>query len=176
MKERSNRMCRIGIVKIRRAQESDAAELTRIAHESKRHWGYPERWIELWRADLTISPDFIAAHEVYLAEDGGEALGCYALVAGTPSWTLEHFWIRPAAMGKGLGRRLFEHARAVAAGAGASVLEIDADPNAEPFYLRMGALRVGEVHSEIEGQPRARPLLHLPLQKISPLPTPASAG
>lgn len=148
---------------IRRAQESDAAELTRIAHEAKRHWGYPERWIELWRDDLTFSPEFIAGNEVYVAEDGGDALGCYSLVEGAPSWTLEHFWIRPAAMGKGLGRRLIEHARARAEAAGAIVLEIDADPNAEAFYLKMGAVRVGEVRSEVDGQPRVRPLLHLRL-------------
>ena len=150
-------------MQIRRAQESDAAELTRIAHEAKRHWGYPERWIELWRDDLTFSPEFIAGNEVYVAEDGGEALGCYSLVATSPNWMLEHFWIRPAAMGKGLGRRLFEHARAAAEKAGASVLEIDADPNAEAFYLKMGAVRVGEVRSEVDGQPRVRPLLHLRL-------------
>lgn len=150
-------------MEIRRAQESDAAELTRIAHEAKRHWGYPERWIELWRDDLTLDPEFIAGNEVYVAEEGGEALGCCSLVVGTPNWTLEDLWIRPAAMGKGLGRRLFEHARAVAAEAGASVLEIDADPNAEAFYLKMGAVRVGEVRSEIDGQPRSRPLLHLRL-------------
>lgn len=150
-------------MQIRRAKEPDAAELTRIAHEAKRYWGYPERWIELWRDDLTFSPEFIAGNEVYVAEDGGEALGCYSLVAGTPHWILEHFWIRPAAMGKGLGRRLFEHARAVAAAAGADVLEIDADPNAEAFYLRMGAVRIGEVRSEVDGQPRVRPLLHLRL-------------
>lgn len=155
---------------IRRAQESDAAELTRIAHEAKRYWGYPERWIELWRDDLTFSPDFIAGNEVFLAEEGGEALGCYGLVAGTPSWTLEHFWIRPAAMGKGLGRRLFEHARAVAERAGASGLEIDADPNAEAFYRHMGAVRVGEVRSEVDGQPRVRPLLHLRLGEETPRP------
>ena len=146
---------------IRRAQESDAAELTRIAHEAKRHWGYPERWIELWREDLTISPELVAGNEVYLAEADGEGLGFYGLVAGTPGWTLEHFWIRPAAMGKGLGRRLFEHARALASGAGASGLEIDADPNAEAFYLKMGAVKVGEVRSQVDGQPRIRPLLHL---------------
>lgn len=150
-------------MKIRRAQESDAVVLTRIAHESKRHWGYPECWIELWRNDLTITPEFIAGNEVYLAEDGNEALGCYGLTSGTPNWTLEHFWVRPAAMGRGVGRRLFEHARAVAESAGAKILEIDADPNAEPFYLRMGAVRIGEVRSEIEGQPRVRPLLHLAL-------------
>lgn len=158
---------------IRRARESDAAELTRIAHEAKRHWGYPERWIELWRDDLTLDPEFIAGNEVYLAEEGGEALGCYSLVAGSPSWTLEDLWIRPAAMGRGLGRRLFEHARAVAAEAGASVLEIDADPNAEAFYLHMGAVRVGEVRSEIDGQPRVRPLLHL---RLGETPRPRTPG
>ncbi|MEA2562267.1 MAG: hypothetical protein QOH06_3771 [Acidobacteriota bacterium] len=149
---------------IRRARESDASELTRIAHEAKRHWGYPERWMELWREDLTLTPEFIAGNEVYLAEDGGEALGCCAIVAASPNWMLEHFWIRPAAMGKGLGRQLFEHARAQAASAGASVLEIDSDPNAEEFYLKMGAVRVGEVRSQIDGQPRVRPLLHLRLK------------
>jgi GNAT superfamily N-acetyltransferase len=162
-------------MKIRRAQESDAAELTRLAHEAKRHWGYPERWIELWRDDLTFSPELIAGNEVYLAEDGGEALGCYGLVATSsslPGWTLEHFWIRPAAMGKGLGRRLFEHARARAETAGASVLEIDSDPNAEAFYLHMGAVRVGEARSEVDGQPRVRPLLHLRLGETPRLCTP----
>jgi GNAT superfamily N-acetyltransferase len=146
-------------MRIRRAQEPDAAELTRIAHAAKRHWGYPERWMELWREDLTLTPEFIAGNEVHLAEDGGEILGFYGLAAGT----LEHFWVRPAAMGKGVGRLLFEHARAVAAGAGVGVLEIDADPNAEAFYLKMGAVKVGEVRSEIDGQPRVRPLLHLHL-------------
>ena len=155
-------------MKIRRAEESDSEELTRIAHESKRHWGYPERWIELWREDLTLSPEFIAGNEVYLAEDGGEALGCHGLIAGTPNWTLEHFWVRPSAMGKGVGRQLFEHARSLAAGAGASLVEIDADPNAEPFYVRMGAVRVGEIRSEVDGQPRVRPLLHLRLATGAP--------
>jgi hypothetical protein len=66
-------------------------------------------------------------------------------------------------MGRGVGRTLFERARTLAAEAGADGLAIDADPNAEPFYLHMGARRVGEVRSEVDGQPRVRPLLHLDL-------------
>lgn len=157
-------------MKIRRASIEDSAALTRLAHESKSHWGYPQRWIELWREELTITPELIAEHPVYLAEEEGEVLGCFALLAaGDAKWTLEHFWVRPSAMGRGVGRALFERARALAAQAGAAVLEIDADPNAEPFYLRMGARRVGEVRTEIEGQPRVRPLLHLDLasEKLS---------
>ncbi len=44
-----------------------------------------------------------------------------------------------------------------AAAWGAKSVEIEADPNAEGFYLRMGARRVGENVYEIEGQRRVLP-------------------
>ena len=55
-------------LRIRRAAPEDAASLTQIAHEAKRHWGYPEHWIKHWQDDLTISPDFIVANQVFVAE------------------------------------------------------------------------------------------------------------
>lgn len=33
---------------IRRVLPEEAAQLSRIALAAKRHWGYPERWIEAW--------------------------------------------------------------------------------------------------------------------------------
>ena len=36
-------------------------------------------------------------------------------------------------------------------------MEIESDPNAEGFYKHMGAVRIGVVRSEIEGQPRVLP-------------------
>jgi hypothetical protein len=47
----------------------------------------------------------------------------------------------------------------VAAGQNVHEVEISADPNAEGFYQHMGAARVSEVTSEIEGQPRVLPRL-----------------
>ena len=41
----------------------------------------------------------------------------------------------------------------------AEVLEIEADPNAEGFYRRMGARRVGEIVYELDGRERVLPLL-----------------
>ncbi len=46
-----------------------------------------------------------------------------------------------------------------AASRGAESVEIEADPNAEGFYLRMGARRVGENVYEIEGHRRLLPLM-----------------
>lgn len=146
-------------MEIRKAKPEDAGKLTQIALAAKQHWGYPARWIELWRPLLTITPAFIENHEVYAAAVGGEIVGLYALAGEGNRRTLEHLWVEPAVMGQGIGRALFAHALKRAAELQAEMLEIEADPNAESFYRHMGARRVGEIVSEIEGQSRILPLL-----------------
>ena len=151
-------------IQIRRAQPDEAAVLTEIAHAAKRHWGYPENWIEHWQDDLTITPDFIATNEMYVAINGEEIAGCCALVMRDSLAELEHMWIRPAHMGNGVGRALFQQIVGRAAQLKATGLELSADPNAEGFYKRMGAARIGEVRSEIEGQPRVLPRMSVNLK------------
>ena len=96
-------------VQIRRARPDEAATLTEIAHAAKRHWGYPEDWIEYWKPDLTITPDFIDNNDVFVAVSGGEIAGCCALVVTDSLAELEHMWIKPEDIGSGVGRSLFEH-------------------------------------------------------------------
>jgi N-acetylglutamate synthase-like GNAT family acetyltransferase len=146
-------------VKIRKATTEDAAPLTTIAHDAKRHWGYPEHWIKHWQNDLTISPEFIAANQVYVAEGEGELLGFYALIIRKDKAELDHLWVAPAHIGTGIGKELFLHAMQNAARRNVSAVEILSDPNAEGFYRKMGAHRSGETVSEIDGQPRALPRL-----------------
>lgn len=74
---------------------------------------------------------------------------------------LDHLWVLPERIGSGIGRSLFEHAVHRASALGAEVLEIESDPNAEGFYRRMGAERIGENVFEIERQRRTLPLLAL---------------
>ena len=133
--------------------------LTDIAHAAKRHWGYPERWIEHWRDTLTITPDFIADNEVFVARVEDEIVGFYALIGSGARVTLDHLWLSPLQIGKQIGKRLFTHAMATAKELGAAEVEVEADPNAVGFYERMGAIRVGENVYELEGQPRILPLL-----------------
>ena len=45
-------------IQIRRAEPAEARVLTEIAHAAKRDGGYPENWIEHWKNDLTITPEF----------------------------------------------------------------------------------------------------------------------
>ena len=148
-------------MKIRKAKTEDAAALTRIAHDAKRHWGYPEHWIERWQDDLTITPDYVAANRVYVAESESDLLGFYALIRREEKAELDHIWVMPAHIGTGVGKQLFLHAMQIAAGERVSEVEILSDPNAEGFYLKMGAHRTGEAVSEIDGEERVLPRLSL---------------
>jgi GNAT superfamily N-acetyltransferase len=151
-------------VEIRRAAPEDAEALSRIAFAAKAHWEYPERWMERWREGLTIAPGFVEGNEVYAAVAEGEPAGFYALVGRGTRIELEHLWVLPEHMGTGVGRALFGHALQKAAALGAETLGIEADPNAEGFYRRMGARRVGEISYELDGRKRVLPLLAMDLR------------
>ena len=168
---------------IRKATSDEAEVLTQIAHDAKRYWGYPESWLERWKDDLTLTAEFISGNEVYVVEtdpDGpsesaslptGEAAragagiaGFYAIAMSGEKAELEHMWVRPERIGSGCGKELMMHALETAAFLNAAALEISADPNAEGFYKRMGAIRIGEIHSEVDGQPRTLPRLSITLE------------
>lgn len=157
---------------IRRARPDEAGALTELAHAAKRYWGYPENWIEHWKEDLTITEDFIAANEVYVAMIGDEMAGCCALALGESQAELEHMWIKPERIGTGVGKALFTHVKNHARDLNVPELELSADPNAEGFYQRMGATRVGEVRSEIDGQPRVLPRMAVTLGGVPKKETP----
>lgn len=146
-------------VVIERATLALHKRLSEIAYAAKRHWGYPESWIETWGQVLTITPDFIASNHVFVARVGFEIAGFCALIQSGAKVSLEHMWIDPEFMGRGIGRDLLSHALKAAATLNVDTVEIESDPNAEGFYKKMGARRIGEVSSELEGQRRVLPLL-----------------
>jgi GNAT superfamily N-acetyltransferase len=145
-------------MQIVRAKPEDAQTLTEIAFAAKRHWGYPERWIQNWSDILTVTPELVTGNAIFSAIEGDHVVGFYSLTAG-PRPDLTHLWVLPSALGRGIGRALFEHAVEQAKELGFATFEIEADPNAEPFYLHMGAKRIGTNATEIEGQRRELPLL-----------------
>jgi GNAT superfamily N-acetyltransferase len=145
--------------RIRRSIPSESPELTRIAHASKRHWGYSDDLMTMWQADLTVSPAAIADDLVFCAEVDGAIAAFYAVSGDGPVREIEHLWVLPAHIGTGVGRALFEHMVEQLWGAGVSTLRIASDPNAAGFYERMGARRIGDVPATPEG--RTLPLLEL---------------
>jgi ribosomal protein S18 acetylase RimI-like enzyme len=132
---------------IRRARPADAAVLTGLALTSKAVWGYDASFMAACHAELTITPQSILRQPTHVLERHGEALGFYQLRIDGAAAEVAQFFIAPATLRRGLGRRLWTHLEARARAAGATRLEVDSDPHAEAFYLAMGMRRVGEAPS-----------------------------
>jgi len=143
------------------ARPDQAEALTQISIAAKRHWNYPERWMQIWRPLLTISAKYIASNETWTAVVDHEPIAYCSLTQQDGDLWLDHLWVLPEQMGKGYGKSLLEHALGRCRQRGALVLKIEADPNAQSFYERMGAYQVGERRSEVDSQPRVLPVMEI---------------
>lgn len=130
---------------IRRARHDERAALSDLAVRSKAYWGYDGAFMAACRDELRVT----AAHidgplGVWVIEVEGVAHGFHGLeVLGGGRAELEFLFVDPEAIGTGLGRRLMEHAIAVARDAGMTELIIQGDPNAAAFYRSAGAVEIG---------------------------------
>lgn len=151
-------------MQIRRALVDDAGEISMLVLAAKRHWGYSVAQMDAWKPDLEITPATLLSDHSFVAEQDGKLVGFYTLAASADTWELGNLWVLPEFNRRGIGRALLGHAHATAASVGASVIRIDADPNAEGFYLACGARLIGVLAAPIVGEPdRVRPQLELTL-------------
>ena len=133
---------------IRPALPEEDAALSALAIRSKAAHGYGEEFMRQCTAELTVTRDLIAASDTFVAKGpDGRILGFCRLVCTPPLANLTHLFVEPDAWRTGVGQRLWQTAVSRANRQGASMIELDADPNAEGFYAAMGARRVGEVPS-----------------------------
>jgi N-acetylglutamate synthase-like GNAT family acetyltransferase len=144
-------------VVIRDARAGESVALSELMRRSKAHWGYDAALLEGWRDQLVVSEEMIARGEVFVAQRRGQVLGVAAVVDEPPDVELDTCFVEPAAIGTGVGRVLVEHALGRARDRGARTMRVVADPNAEAFYARLGAVRVGEVPSGVAD--RSLPML-----------------
>ena len=107
---------------IRRAHPDDAPRLARLARA---------------HAD-TVTREYVAGHLVFAAMEGARLVGFYAVEEDGPRWTLRHLWVAPEWARRGRGRWMFTDAARRARRAHAEVLRLVPEPDAEPFFLRMG--------------------------------------
>ena len=136
------------MLQIIRASPVDSPTLKEIAILSKGYWGYSEQLMSKWAQSPIISPESITAACVYKAMVEGTTAGWYRLWDGAKTALLDDLWVLPDFIGQGIGRQLFQHSVNQARKNGALAMELDADPNAAPFYEHMGCYKIGEKMSE----------------------------
>lgn len=117
---------------------------------SKAHWGYDAAFMALAAPKLALDAAWFAAGRV-IAADLGDVLAGVAVVlppdeAGIAE--LEHLFVDPPAMGRGIGSMLVGAAVEQARDEGARALRALADPQAQGFYERQGFRHVTDAPSD----------------------------
>ncbi len=141
---------------IRAATLADLPELRDVAYRSKAHWGYDRAFMEAVTPSLSPTADELSQGVFVLVRDE-RIVGFYAFLTKSGLVFLESLFVAPEWIRHGCGEQLWLHSMEFARGAGHADFLIESDPNAEGFYLRMGAKRIGEIVSPASG--RTLPLL-----------------
>ncbi len=119
--------------------------LTDLAFRSaQRVWDYSDEFMAWEPEAITVIAEHITDAITNVLEQDDKVLGFYVLRGEAPEFEMSRLMVEPSAIGTGCGRILWDHAVSTVRAKGATTITLDADPRAEPFYLRMGAVTVGE--------------------------------
>jgi GNAT superfamily N-acetyltransferase/8-oxo-dGTP pyrophosphatase MutT (NUDIX family) len=137
-------------LKLRAARAYDAPALTKIMHDAKAAWGYPEDLMRQWREHWQIIPEMITDHKLIVAEDAGHAIAFSGLKQNTPrSVTLEYLYVSPSAQKKGIGTLLLQRSEDRARQIGCDKVTLRCEVNAGVFYERRQYKTVGQEPSKM---------------------------
>jgi len=131
---------------IRKAVPSDASALSKLAFRSKAYWGYDIDFMKRCRNELTYEARQIEStqYQFYVCENAGKPVGFYALqFLDNRVAELDALFVEKKFIGQGIGTVLVEHAKEVASQSNVVMIVIQGDPNAEEFYLSVGAVPAG---------------------------------
>lgn len=123
------------VVITRAAQPADHERLRELTFGSKAHWGYDRDVVRRWSDGL----EFPTGCERWVAEEDGTIVAWAGLTPPRDGVAiLDHLWVDPACLGRGIGTRLFRLAAERARELGAVRMEWGAEPNAVGFYEKTG--------------------------------------
>jgi GNAT superfamily N-acetyltransferase len=136
---------------IRKGAPGDAIRLTELAMASKGFWGYSDEFLDKCREELRVTEDKVnhESFQYFVGVKASVIIGFCAIETHSATESeLEALFVDPDSIGKGVGKRLLEHAIDYAITRGFLSMLIHGDPNAEKFYISAGAQRIGDAESE----------------------------
>lgn len=118
--------------------------LSELCLRSKAHWGYDQPFLDQCRDELTLTEADLDGTHLAVAVMDDRPVGVVQVAIKAGDADILKLFVAPGYMGRSVGTALFRWGATRAGGEGASRILIDADPGAEPFYLKLGARRVGQ--------------------------------
>lgn len=131
---------------IKDAQLVDLNNINNLMRLSKAHCGYEEKFLDRYMHKLGISEKYLEENSLQLLYIDSHLTGFYNLVTHVDdTLELDNFYIHPGHLGKGLGRKMWNHCCSnVKQTFAKNEFIVWSDPHAEKFYLHMGCKKIGE--------------------------------
>ncbi|MDF2985869.1 MAG: N-acetyltransferase [Eubacterium sp.] len=133
--------------KIRPAAVHECEKLTETAVKSEAYWGYDSEYMNNFKTYYSVSKEFINLNPTFVIEEDSNIVGFYGLFTKNNQTELEYFFIAPQYIGQGYGKRMWMHLIKECHNTGIKEFNIVTSPQAEEFYVKMGAAPAGEVES-----------------------------
>lgn len=135
------------MLSVRQALISDSGVLTDIAARSEAYWGYDSDFMEKFKSIYCITEEFISQNPTFILENCGRGIGFYSILKCDMETSLEYFYIDSDYIGKGYGKLLWNHMVSFCKEQGIAELYFVTSPQAKEFYVKMGAVPIGEADS-----------------------------
>ena len=128
---------------LRPAEPRELADLSSLCLRSKAYWGYDDAFMAACVDELTLTSDDLAADAIIVLEDERGLAGMAQVTLDEDGCFLDKLFVDTDRIGCGYGSILYQWALQAARKLGATELVIEADPDAAPFYEKVGAVRAG---------------------------------
>lgn len=152
-------------MKIEKVNSADHEILTEITKKSKAFWGYSEDQMQLWNDALTITKEHIETNFTYKFLHENRIIGYYSYFnIDSTIIKLDNLFVLPDNIGKGFGNFLMQDfLNRIKENRDIKKVLLDADPNAEKFYQKVGFTTIGQLQTSIKN--RFLPIMELKLSE-----------
>ena len=133
-----------------KASPADLETLNRIAYEAEAYWEHDESFMEIFASVYKLTGETLKNQITYLMVENNQIIGFFSIIPKQSAAHLDYFYIRREQMGKGLGRKLWNHLLNLCREKGFKEITGETEPGALPFYTKMGAIQVGTTKSKID--------------------------
>ena len=129
------------VYRIRDYEQADTPAIARLFYETVRSVNradYSEEQVQAWAPAIPDAGEWhdrMAGRKTLVAEEGGEVVGFCEL---EEDGHLDMFYVRKDAVGRGIGRSLYEAAEQEARGWNLGCIFTEASVTARPFFERRG--------------------------------------
>jgi N-acetylglutamate synthase-like GNAT family acetyltransferase len=150
-------------MKIEKANKEDHEILTEITKKSKAFWGYSEEQMAQWNDALAITKEYIQTNFVFKLIIENQVIGYYSYFNTEPTVVkLDNLFVLPNYIGKGFGNYLMDNfLNRIKENSDINKVILDADPNAEAFYQKIGFVKIGQFETSIKN--RFMPIMEMNL-------------